>query len=177
MEEINTEFLSQKSKANTYRGWILGRIAIARKDNNKEMEFVMQETLNKFNEYYPERIVKNEIRILSGWKGKGSLEVYKGFENNFILKEFIKDKDTLEVEEHIIEVKKEDLNRIIFIIRDLQINEPVKCYYIAKKLGYEWKDLWKERKDYFRIYYWPIKVIEALGIINFSGRGTITRLV
>jgi len=47
----------------------------------------------------------------------------------------------------------------------------------AEKLGYkEWKDLWKERKQYFEKYYHPIKILEKLGIIKYSGRGEITRI-
>ena len=165
------------TKAQSYRGYLKGCISKCVHDNNKELEILFQEMLRKFNEFYPDKIVKNEIRILDGWKGEGSTEVYKGFTDDFRIVEHIKDKGSLEVKESYHTVLKEDINRMLFIIRDLEIQQTYKCYYIAKKLGYsDWKSLWKERQDYFRLYYYPIKVAEALGLICYSGRGQVTRI-
>ena len=178
------------SKAQSIRGIILGLIQkfssdakVGKTYSAQELQIIFGEALSKFNKYFPQKIVQNEIEIVSGWKGIGNLEIFgslnnfKGFTEDFVVKEPIKNKDTGEVEYRFIEVKKEDLNRIMFIIKGLRIGEPVKCYYISKKLGYtEWKELWKERQEYFQFYYYPIKVTEAMRIIHYSGRGTITRL-
>lgn len=174
---IDISFSKRKSTAKTFKGELIGDLQKVRNDGNKEMEIYIQEKIRSFNRFYPLKIVKNEITILDGWKGKDNIEVYKGFDNDFRILEHIKDKESGEVKERIIEVKKEDLNKILFIIKKMPLNEPYKCYYFAKKLGYEkWKDLWRERKLYFSQYYFPIKVMEALYLINYSGRGTITRL-
>lgn len=173
-----------KSGAKSIRGLVLGLIQKFSRGakegkvySSMELEKVFTEVLNKFNEFYPERIVQNEITILDGWKGKDEINVYKGFDNDFRIKEHIKDKDSGEVTERVIEIKKDDLNRILWVIKDLEIGSPYKCYYIAKKLGYEeWKDLWRERGDYFKLYYYPIKVAEALNLIDYSGKGQIIRL-
>lgn len=162
----------------TFKGYLQGRIQVARNSNNKELEMLYSEVLKKFNSFYPDKIIKNEIRIIDGWKGIGTIEIYKGFENNFRIVEYIKDKESGEVEEHYKEIKKEDVNRMIFIIKNLEIGVEYKCYYIAKKLGWNsWKDLWRERKLYFKEYYFPVKILEAMKIIRYGGRGNITRLI
>jgi len=170
-EKVNVK----ETEAKTFRGYLNG--CIIKSKGNLEMEILFRELLSKFNKFYPQKIVKNEIKII-GWKGKGSQEIYKGFDNDFRIIEYIKDKFNGEVKEHKVEVKKEDLNKMLFIIKNLNINQSVKCYYISKKLGYEsWKELWKERKQYFKYYYYPIKCIEAMGLIKYSGRGDITRIL
>jgi len=165
-----------QTKAQSYRGYLKGCISKCVHDNNKELEILFQEMLRKFNEFYPDKIVKNEIRILDGWKGEGSTDVYKGFVDDFRIVEHIKDKHSGEVKESYHTVLKEDINRVLYIIRDLEQQQTYKCYYIAKKLGYEWKNLWRERQEYFTYYYYPIKVCEALGLIEYSGRGQVTRI-
>jgi hypothetical protein len=123
---------------------------------------------------------KNEIKIIDGWKGEGTIEIYelyKGFNQDFRIVEHIKDKETGEVEEVFKEIKKEDVNAMLLIIGGLDIGREYKCYYIANKMGWIWKDLWRERKIYFQTYYYPIKILEALKVINYGGRGTITRLI
>ncbi len=183
--EMVGDIKKYKTSAKTIKGIVLGLIQKFRNDAKKgkiysptELEWVFSESLRRFNEYYPNKIVKNEITILDGWKGKDVKEVYKGFDKDFTIIQHVKDKETGEITEFPHTVKKEDFNRILFIIKKLPLNEPVSCYLIAKKLGYgEWKNLWKERKEYFKFYYFPIKVCEALKIINYSGKGTIIRKV
>ena len=165
----------KKTTAKTYRGYLEGCLAKARNDKNTELVVLFTELIQKFREYHPDKLFK--IEIVEGWKGEGTMEIYKGFENDFIIREWIKDKDGSEASERLVTVRKQELNKILWIIRDMALETPYKCYYVAKKLGYpSWKELWKERKEYFTHYYYPIKVCEALGVIHYSGRGTITRL-
>jgi len=114
---------------------------------------------------------------VEGWKGQGTLEIYQDFTEDFQLIEHIKEKETGKIYDKKTTVLKEDVNTMLKVIRELPINVKYKCYYIAKKLGYEeWKDLWADRKTYFKIYYYPIKVLESLNIIQYFGRGSIMRL-
>lgn len=176
--KIDTNFIERKSIAKTYRGHLISNIQKCIHDNNIEMQKVFEEELRIFNSFYPKQIVKNEIRIVEGWKGEGLTEIYKGFEEDFIIKEFIKDKETNEVSESTHIIPKGDVNKMLFIIKSLPLNEKATCYEISDKLGYpSWKDLWKERKQYFAYYYFPIKICEALKIIKYSGRGEITRII
>lgn len=172
------------SEAKTFRGILQGKVIVARrieedkKFDKHDLVSLYEELLNYFDEYYPKKIVKKQIEIIDGWKGEGGIDIYRGFTEDFEIVEHIKDKETEEVKQTHHTVLKEDLNRMIFIVKNLDINETYSCYYIAKKLGYDsWKDLWKERNEYFRFYYYPLKVLEALKVINYGGRGSITRLV
>ncbi len=167
----------EKTEAKTFRGYLNGCILKAVNKNNKDMEILFREMLRMFNRFYPQQIIKNEITILDGWKGKDISEIYKGFDNDFRIAQHIKDKETGEIKQRVIEVSKTHINNMILIVKKLPFNQPIKCYYFAKQLGYNsWKDLWRERKEYFARYYFPIKVLEALSIISYSGKGAITKL-
>ena len=175
--KLDIGFSKRSTNAKTFRGFLSGCLQKARNDENSEMSIFIEELIKKFNEFYPQEIVKNEIKIISGWKGEGSIDIYKGFEDDFIIREFIKDKGTGAVSSVLHHVFKADVNRLLFWIKDWKLNESHICYDFAPKLGYDnWEDLWKVRKKYFSLYYYPIKVLEALGIIDYTGRGTITRI-
>jgi len=174
---VNVEFAKRKSQAATFRGRLRGDLQKARNDKNAEMGFYIEDILDFFNECYPQKIVKYEIELLEGWKGKGATEIYKGFEEDFIIIEHIKDKETNKVKSVKHSVAKEHINRLLFWIKTWKIGEEHTCYDFSEKLGYNsWKDLWRERKIYFATYYYPVKVMEAIGIIKYSGRGDITRI-
>jgi len=133
-----------------------------------------------FKKFHPmkENHYQIELEIISGWKGIGTTEVYKGFDNDFRVMQPIKNKTTGIVSKTPHTVKKEDLNRMIHLIYKLPLNTPISCYEIAKRLGYDWKTIWKERtKLYFKIYYFPIKILEKLRVIKYGSKGEITRLI
>ena len=175
--EPKADFIKDKGSSKTFRGYLNGCLKKAINSENKEMVILLRELLIKFNEFYPNKIIKSEIEIISGWKGVDNLEIFKGFTEDFIIKSHLKDKETGEVTTTSHQIPHEKVNKILSFIKQMKINEKVKCYAFAPYLGYTtWKDLWKERKDYFELYYYPIKVIEALRIIKYSGRGDVTRL-
>lgn len=168
------------TRAKNYKNWLTTQKARATKGilNNMEVEAILDFVLNKFNEFYPDKIIRNEIRILNGWKGKGTIEIYNGFNDDFIIVEYIKDKHNGDIIERRIEIQKNVVNNMVRIIKGLPLNKPVTCYDIAYLLGYQdWKDLWKERKIYFMTYYYPIKILEALEVIKYGGKGKVTRLI
>lgn len=170
------EFIKEKGNSKTFRGYLNGCLKRALGDENKEMVILFRELLMKFNEFYPQKIVKSEIEIIDGWKGIGSLEAFEGFDKDFIIKEHIKNKETKEVKDSNHTIPRANVNKLFFWIKKWKINETHKCYDFADYLGYSsWKELWKERKQYFAFYYYPIKILEALGIIKYSGRGDITK--
>lgn len=177
-EKIDIAPIKKKSTAKTFRDMLLGKIQVASHDNNHELRYLFEELLRDFDKFYPKKIVRNQVKILSGWKGEGNTSIYKGFADNFIISYYVAGKEGEEGREVVREVLKEDLNKMIWIIKNLPLNEPVSCYYISEKLGYpKWEDLWKVRKVYFDRYYFPVKICEALLIINYSGRGKITRIL
>lgn len=172
---LDKKIIKRNTKADTFSGFLLGSIKKSRNESNWETAFFLEALYKKYKEYSPEKL--NKIEIIEGWKGKSGLEIYNGFDNDFIIVTHQKNKEG-EVQKITKSVKKEDVNRILNIIKNLEINQKVKCYYFAEPLGFkDWKELWKERKKYFTLYYYPIKIIEALNLIKYSGRGEITRLI
>ena len=175
--ESGIGFMKDKGNSKTFRGYLNGCIKKAVKEENKEMVILLRELLAKFNEFYPNSIIKNEIELIEGWKSIGSLESFEGFDKDFIIKEKIKDKETGEVKSVTHSIPRENVNRLFFWIKTWKVGEKHKCYDFAPKLGYNtWKDLWRERKIYFAQYYYPTKILEALDIIKYSGRGDVTRI-
>jgi hypothetical protein len=170
-------FLLRGKMTETFIGYLEGNIQKAKNAKNIELEMFFSDILKKFKEFYPRKIIRNEIKIIDGWKGVGTTEIYRGFIGDFRIVEYIKDKETGEIEETYKDIKKEDVNKMILIVKSLEIGTDYKCYYIANKMGWNWKDLWRERQIYFKTYYYPIKILEALKIIMYGGRGTITRLI
>lgn len=99
--------------------------------------------------------------VLEGWKGIGHIDILKDFNNDFVVKEWIKSKENGMAKERKTKVSKEDVNRMLGIIREFKPEVEYKCYFIARKLGWDWKEFWKYRKTYFKTYYFPLKVLEA----------------
>ena len=134
--------------------------------------------MNKYYEINKENQKLNVVYEVMGWKGVDLINIYDGiFNEEFILVENRKDKETNEVETIIHKVPHENVNKILKFIKTFKINESKECYAFSEYLGYkEWRDLWRERKTYFDLYYFPIKVLEALAVIKYSGKGKVTRL-
>ena len=187
-KEGNPESIWGLKTAKDFRGYMQGKINHFMRFETpycKENEMMLRSILKVYEHFHPlgekkaqERLFMHEIEIIEGWKGKDNLEALKGFNNDFMIKCHLKDKETGEVKEILKEIKKEDLNKMIWVINKLPKNESVKCYQIAEMMGWvSWKELWKERKQYFKQYYYPIKVLEALKVITYSGRGDIVRII
>jgi len=145
--------MKYQSTANTTKGLVRGLITKLLNDSKSgkvytanELEIIFSEALRRLNELDDEGKL-NQIEILDGWKGKGTIQVYQGFTNDFKIIEHIKDKHSHKVTQKHSVVRKEDMNRILCIIKKIPLETPHKCYYFAEKLGYpDWKSLWKERK-------------------------------
>jgi len=167
--------LARTTKAGTYSGYLLSNIKKLKDAGNLDAALLTETYYNKFiKDFSPKKL--NKIEIIDGWKGKGNLTIHYSFSNDFIIIEHIKDKDG-EVKKVQKTIPKENVNLIRNIIKDFNLNEEHKCYEFAEPLGFDsWKDLWRERKIYFSRYYYPVKVLEALKLIKYGGRGQITRL-
>lgn len=130
--------------------------------------------------------------IVEGWKGAGDMEITQDF-NGFKITEVRKEKSTGEVKQSVHLVKQEDYNRIKDIVNLLDKSIVYTSKYVARKLIQLKKltevekmteeqlmsALWGGKyraKYYFPLLYYPLKILEAKGIIKYSGRGNITKL-
>jgi hypothetical protein len=182
IEKPRKEILDIKINANSHRGLILSLLSRIRNNvkdgvtySNYELIAILEEALRKYDELKKVNEKANVIYSLVGWKGQDFPEIFNDGEQ-FTLREHRKSKDG-EVEELNHLVPYSNVNTILKIVKKLKIGETVDCYYISKELGYsEWKDLWKERKTYFESYYYPIKVLESMMVIDYSSKGKTKRL-
>jgi len=177
------KFLERETMAKSLITFIQAQLNIlkSKKDEFKE-GFSYSEVINMWEDLLDKGKELNELKTkiveleLVGWKGKDNIEVYKFFDNTFVLKEHRKDKETGDVVSVTHEIPPEKVNRLLNWINRWKVGETHKCYDFALFLGYSsWKDLWRERKIYFSDYYFPIKILEIIGVITYSGRGTIQR--
>ncbi len=128
--------------------------------------------------------------IIEGWKGKGDLKIFERIKSYRVI-EVRKSKETKEPysEEHI--VPKDNVDVLLNILEtNCQPGIEYKYKYIVKKL-LERKlfheregcpiDIFKEAfnggtnraKYYFPFYYYPMKILEAKGLITYLGRGGV----
>ena len=171
--KIDLELLKKRGSANSFAGWLIGKMNSA---NSMEMKILLQEIYKKYKEFTTKNAIK--IEIIDGWKWKDSIKIENRFDEDIIILSHIKDKETNEVttSKHI--VTKENINNMLTFISYWEINESHSCYDFSDMLGCkDWKEVWKERTNiYFPKYYYPIKVLESLGLIKYSGKGKVTRV-
>ena len=171
--KLELDLLKKRGSSKTFAGWLIGKI---KESDNLETRIFLQEIYKKYKEYTNKNAIT--IEIIDGWKGKDSIKIENRFDEDVVILSHIKDKETNEVttSKHI--VTKENINNMLTFISYWEINETHKCYDFAEMLGCkDWKEVWKERTDiYFPKYYFPLKFLEAVGLIKYSGKGKVTRI-
>lgn len=163
--------IKKKSSAESHRGWITGQLQRCRnqlkQDPNNEtlkiLEIFISEELDNFNACFPDKIVK--VIIIEGWKNTdGEFPIHKDINNDWVVEVWNGDSKQEK------KVPKENINRMLRVIRQLKLNKEYTCYQIAELMGYSWhNDVWKERmKIYFPIYYLPLKILNELKIVKYG---------
>lgn len=178
--KIDPNLFRKRSDAKTYKGWLIGMMKKTRDNGNLELCMVLQTCYNKYMDFAKtnERTLI-ELEIIDGWKGQDLIQIHKGFNSNFLIKTHNKDKETGKVTTSNHEIPYENVNKLLFFIKKWEIGEKHKCYEFTELLGEKtWEDvIGKRTKIYFPLYYFPIKILEKLKIIKYSGRGVITRII
>lgn len=184
------KLIDRESNAKSMNTLLASRISLFKKDyrgkmNQKiftpaDMILFLEMLSNKNREFKKQNSKFIEIEIVEGWKGKFSIEIFpEGFSQDFKILQNIKDKETGEIEQTSHLVPCENVNKLLQYISTWKIKESHKCYDFTELLGEKsWQDVIGKRTDvYFPKYYFPIKVLESLKIISYSGKGVITRLL
>lgn len=123
-----------------------------------------------------------QIRV-TGWKGKDKIKIKKDGKN-WIVIEHRKDKKTKMVEVHNHYVKSENVAMVQSIVEnycfghgEIKPREVWSRIIKQKKLSIDldaFNGGSNRAKIYFPYFYWPIKVLEGLKIINYESSGKIT---
>lgn len=120
--------------------------------------------------------------IVEGWKGKDEIDFDLHLDGDVTLIEHRKNKETGEVIETRHEVKHEHIQFLWDLIKTLPKDIEFKSPYFWRKiidtkgLGID-INAFNGGKNralyYFPLFYHPIKILEAGGLIHYGGRGTI----
>jgi len=184
--KLDNSLFKKKGNSKTFKGYMIQKMKEARNLNNLEMVWTIQHFYKKYLEFESKIMVPLvEIEIIEGWKGKDKLNMSMGFNSNFSIIEHRKEKETGEVHDvpHLIPF--ENVNKILCIINKLKINESIPYRKVISRiikmndlqLGLNAFNGGKNRsKYYFPLYYFPVKILESLNFIDYSGRGVITRI-
>lgn len=178
-EERIKLWINKESEAKTHRAWIISRKMLATLNQDRETELIFDAVLKNYDKFSLKHgQEKVEVEIVDSWKGKSHLDFYTGFTENVVILSHQKNKKTGEIEKIHKEIPKENVNRMIWLIKKWKVGESHSCYEVANLMGYDWKnDVWKNRqKIYFPLYYFPLKIMEALELITYTGRGKVTRI-
>jgi len=149
-----------------------------------EVSAILNGLFKDFLEFYKEdKVIK--FMVPEGFKGQGCLQLKQNLDFDVECEVAIAYRnETGEIQEVTTRkeiVPKENIRKMLYILSDLEINQPFSCYYLSKKLGYEWKDLWSNRnkttnKAYWIEYYFPLKFFQYIGLINYNTKGTVERI-
>jgi hypothetical protein len=134
-----------------------------------------------------------EIVYTEGWKGKDKIQIFSGIQI-FKLVEHRRQKSSNEIVTTVHTIPREDLDFLWNLIRkNCELCETYDYKYIVKiiieeKGLHEKEGLTvdqminsfnggKHRSRYlFPFYYFPMKILEAKGYVDYGGRGEIIRL-
>ena len=120
------------SVAKTHRGWLLGRINVFRKRNNKDVEMVLLGVLDSYNHFHPKTAGRIQIEP---WKGHSSITLIKR-PDKIIIAKWQKPHKGSKPKEVRIEVSKEELNFVIEAINFYDYKTEIETWEIAKRYCY-----------------------------------------
>ena len=187
---LDLSILRKKSSAKTPSGLLLVHAQNHLRKKNFEFAYYLQEIYKQVKAMETSNRLRNqkavvEIEILEGWKGIDNLEMFLGFDADFIIKSHQKNKETGEVTTQTHQITRLAVNTVLSLIKQEEIGKMVGYRDFVPKImkKYDLKislnsfNGGKNRtRYYFPKYYYPIKILEALNLIKYSGRGDITRI-
>jgi len=189
------EVIEKEGDPNRFRGFTgcknmnqVFAVGLRRFSKNEEARQITRMYQAQFKRFHSEKIEEMITKIeLIGWKGKDNISINTTFSGDFLVREHRKDKGTGVVKATDHTIKCEDVNTVLYLLKDLNIGEKVTYKVLVSRL-IDFKKLpvrltefngsgGKNRNTYyFPLYHFPLKILEDLKIINYGGGGKITRL-
>lgn len=137
-------------------------------------------------------MVSDELVFVDGWKGKSGLKIIER-PKHYIVQEWRKDKESGEskVAEHKVDWVL--VANLKLVVEQMDLGTEYKYKYVVRKIIQHYnlveefglpEDVLLEtfnggkfrKKAYFKYYYYPVKILESKGVIQYLGRGGIIRL-
>jgi hypothetical protein len=119
---------------------------------------------------------------IEGWKGKDKIQIKEECEF-YIVHEHRKDKETGKVNTASHHIPKKNVNNLMNILANTEPKDDKYTYrdvveQVIKEYDLEMDNIdssngGRNRKIYFKLYYYPLKIMEWKGWIEYSGRGNI----
>ena len=163
--KIDLNLFKKKSNANTFKGFLLGRMNIARDEDNNEMIKVIQIIYKKYSEYE-----KDEEVILRSWKGKSSFELIEGIEKYVVVtyQKSSKGEKPKRMTREVMKIEvSEVLKNIIYLSEFYDEGIPTsiiaQIYYVMP-----WKDVFSDRKKHAQLNC-ILRILEKKEIITYKG--------
>ena len=125
---------------------------------------------------------------LESWKGKDHIEIRKISPDYWTVTEHRKDKESLKIHKTTKRVENVNVCNMINYIKTLTYYKIIKETKSAELVPHIIDELdldvlndsfgWGKNRAlyYFPLYYYPIKILENLEFIDYSGRGKVTPL-
>jgi len=122
---------------------------------------------------------------IEGWKGKDKIDISKDG-SDWVLKEHRKDRESGEVGIITTIIPEKNVNTIWQLIKNrIELGEKTRYRELAHDiilhynlpLSIDELNGGKNRKTYFKYYYYPIKICQFLKFIRYTSRGVIIRLI
>ena len=138
--KLDMSIFRKKSKANTVAGLILQHAKTHRENKNISMAIYMQELFRDAEAIEKANKIKNKnneiikVEIIDGWKGKDQIDIRKDFENDFIVEDHIKDKETGEIKRTQHKILLRDVNRLKNLIKELNVGDTITYRELVKRI-------------------------------------------
>ena len=123
------------------------------------------------------------------WKGKGSFQLFE-FPKIYQIIEFKKNNEG-KPQEIKTDVDKENVKVAFEVLSEYPLGKYVKSRTIAEHIceklkvtrfnretgSFDWAKFFGNRNDYFRYFYYPIKILDYKGVVAYHKRGMVKRMV
>jgi len=172
--KLDMSLFRKRSSGKTSSGIIIGYMKKFR--NQKDFILTNHELLFLFESVYKD--IKNlEISTqvqLDSWKGKSGIQVFKYFDNFIVVTHQKFDQDS-EQKEVTREIKRDEINRVIWAINKLNNGEKIKTRDIGE-LVYKknWDKIFADRYTHTQ-FNLILRLLDFYGIIHY--RGGLTKVL
>jgi hypothetical protein len=168
--KLDLNLFKKQGNATTYKGYLISELKRQRDMGRFDIALLVQHFYKKYLEFE-----KHEEVILKSWRGKSGVRFEEKPEIVICIRHRKADR-TEEAKEVKIELERQEINRVLKIISDLNEGEFIDTSVIAEKYyGKDWHSVFSTRKQHIKLVE-ILNYLEYKGNIYYSRRGKIRLL-